>query len=236
MNQLGYIQDIFGKITQLIPCAKGSKKSAVKWGHLSIADMANPTHVFRLEQADNVAIVLGHVSGGLCSIDIDNDDWVEPFLQQNPVLNDTTITKGARGCNIWMRIKGEYPRTHHIKSGGVHMGEFRADGGYTVVTGTHPTGCEYRFVNEANPIEMTYESIILPDSDASHISSPTSSLSLDSQYSELCSMSYALYDKDTPASATDASLVLERIEARKAAEALFRRTYPDLDEGIWHSR
>ena len=69
MSTIATIRGLLGPDVLLLPCHNGTKKSAMKWKHLTPAAMGDPVHLSRLNQAGNVAAVLGHVSGGLCSID-----------------------------------------------------------------------------------------------------------------------------------------------------------------------
>ena len=228
MGTIATIRDLLGPDVLLLPCGKGTKKPTIKWGNLTAADMSDPKHLSALNRAGNIGVALGHVSGGLCSVDIDDDGWVEPFQQKNPTLRDTTCTRGARGCNLWMRIEGEYPRTHHIKQDGEGVGEFRADKCYTIISGTHPSGSQYQYLNETKPIALPYQSLVWPESgEAKHT---TSSVSLNTQYSILHPISSILYNNGTPTSATNTDSVLERIQARRSAVASFKHTHPALVE------
>ena len=194
--------------------------------------MSDSAHLSRLNRATNIGVVLGRVSGGLCSIDIDDDKLVEPFLKKNPALRDTLRTKGQRGCNLWIRIEGEYPRTHHIKQDGATIGEFRANGSYTIISGTHPDGCQYEFVKEVRPREITYKSLVWPDSANTHHPT-TSSVTLNSEICNLNSVVFTLYNNNTDTSSDDTpgtKSVLASIASRKVATASFERTYPALAE------
>ncbi len=113
----------------------------------------------------NIGVLLGKASGGLCTIDLDNDTDVEPFLARNPRLRDTTRTKRVRGCNLWVVIDGDFPPSTKLP-----FGEWRADGNQTVIYGraidkrkgeTQPT--EYRFLNEVPPIRIRFGKIVFPD-------------------------------------------------------------------------
>ena len=221
-----HLRSLLGAQVLLIPVRKGTKRPSIQWGHLTAADMSDPKYLFKLNRARNIGVALGRVSGGLCSIDIDADDCVEQFQQKNPMLTNTLRTRAARGSNFWLRIEGEYPRTHHIKQAGASIGEFRSDGSYTIISGTHPSGCQYRFLNETKPIAMPFETLIWPETVAPH--TPTSSKSLNSQSSILCPLS--LYTNDTSAPAKEAASVLERIQARQAAQAALKRAHPNLVE------
>ena len=112
----------------------------------------------------NIGVLLGKASGGLCTIDIDQDTDVEPFLVRNPRLRDSMRTKRIRGCNIWFFVDGECPLSTRLP-----FGEWRADGNQTVIYGraidkakgeTEPT--EYKFLNEVPPIRMRFSEIVFP--------------------------------------------------------------------------
>ena len=230
MPKLQRLCALLGPQALLIACRKRTKQPTTKWRHLTIADMSDSAHLSRLNRATNIGVVLGSVSGGLCSIDIDDDDMVEPFLQRNPMLTNTLRTRAARGCNFWVRIEGEYPRTHHIKQDGATIGEFRANGSYTIISGTHPSGCQYEFVKEVRPIALSYQSLVWPES--AKTPPTTSSVTLNSEICNLKSVPCTLYNKaneqqdDTPSHAA----ILASIASRKVATASFERTYPALAE------
>ena len=114
-------------------------------------------------QQGNIGVLLGKPSKGLCSIDIDDDQAVEPFIRLNPSLQNTLCSKGRRGCNFWVRIQGEFPKTHKLKTGdGQDFGEWRADGGQTVISGVHPSGCEYQILNPSKPLTLRFNEIKWP--------------------------------------------------------------------------
>ena len=114
-------------------------------------------------QQGNIGVLLGKPSNGVCSIDIDDDRGVEPFIRLNPNLQATLRSKGRRGCNLWVRIRGEVPKTHKLKTGGGQdFGEWRADGGQTVISGVHPSGCDYQILNQSKPITIRFNEIKWP--------------------------------------------------------------------------
>jgi bifunctional DNA primase/polymerase-like protein len=126
--------------------------------------MNDSAYLAKLEKAGNIGVALGAVSNGLVTIDIDDDDRVEPFLEANPLLKDTLRTTAHRGCNIWVRCVGEYPRACKLKDQfGNEVGEWRADGNQTIIAGTHPSGCAYRFVAEKPVITIDYKAMIWPE-------------------------------------------------------------------------
>jgi Bifunctional DNA primase/polymerase, N-terminal len=162
-----------GRISQLLELLgpalllrwrSGSKGGSRKWKDLRLSDMNDGAYLAKLEKAGNIGVALGAVSNGLVTIDIDDDDRVEPFLDANPLLKDTLRTTAQRGCNIWVRCVGEYPRSCKLKDQfGNEVGEWRADGNQTIIAGTHPSGCAYRFVVEKPVITIDYKAIIWPE-------------------------------------------------------------------------
>jgi hypothetical protein len=154
----------------LVPIKPLTKIPALKgWQNLKPDAMSDPRHLAALGKG-NIGVVLGRASGGLCTIDLDEDAAVEPFLKANPRLRRTTQTKRVRGCNIWVRIEGEYPGSAKLKTAnGRAVGEWRADGNQTVIHGraidkakgeTEPT--QYAFLNEAPPIRVRFDQIVFP--------------------------------------------------------------------------
>ena len=123
-----------------------SKGIPRKWGHLRPKDMTRE-YLANLPQG-NIGVALGEASGGLCAIDIDVDELVEPFLAVNPQLRDTLQTHGARGRVFWVRFIGEYPGIFKLKTlSGGEAGEFRSTGSQSIIWGMHPdTKLPYKFV------------------------------------------------------------------------------------------
>ena len=149
----------------LLPWPARSKAGRRKWKHLQLTDMNDGNHLAKLAKAANIGIALGKVSNGLVTIDLDQDSYVDAFLGANPLLMKTLRTRGSRGCNIWVRCSGEYPPSQKLKnSTGDEIGEWRADGNQTIITGTHPEGMPYRFEAENLVITIAYEAIIWPES------------------------------------------------------------------------
>ena len=161
----GYLKliKLLGHDVTLIPCLWGEKKASIKWKQLGVEVMSDPNHLRRLESS-NIAVKLGHASGGLCSIDIDDDNQFGAFLELNPRLKDSLLTKGARGGNIWVYIDGEYPPSRNTGINSSWKIEWRAEGNYTMITGLHPSGCSYRFLNEVKPMFIPFSTIKFPDS------------------------------------------------------------------------
>ena len=114
---------------------------------------------------------LGSTSGNICTIDVDQDQWVKPLIEANPFLAKTLATRGQRGAQFWLKMPGDFPHRKitfktrkqvALKSKG-HVAEFRTDGCKSVIRGNHPnTGKPYQVLVEARPIEITYDQIVWP--------------------------------------------------------------------------
>ena len=153
---------ILGENTVLVPIPRGSKIPRHKeWQKATIETMREPAYLRRLESGCNIGVLVGTPSGGLCSIDIDADDAVEPFLDLNPDLRKTLRTRGQRGCNIWIRIQGDFPPSCQIRDDADQpWGEWRANGFVTTIRGQHPAGVEYQAMGGEKPITLPF-----PDTD-----------------------------------------------------------------------
>ena len=163
-DRISHLRDLLGPAV-LLPWPSGSKGDSRRWKHLQLADMDEVSHLAKLQRAGNIGVALGQVSNGLITIDFDQDSYVETFLTANLLLADTLRTRGRRGCNIWVRCSSEYPASHKLKDlSGVGIGEWRADGNQTIVSGTHPEGMPYQFVVERPVITISYDAIIWPTS------------------------------------------------------------------------
>jgi hypothetical protein len=114
---LGQLYQLVGNAV-LLPLPFGEKRPVVPgWQTTTYQASMEPAYQRWLKAAidrnGNVGVLLGTVSDHLCAIDIDNDNRVEPFLALNPALCDTLRTRGRRGCQIWIRVSGEYPAKVH---------------------------------------------------------------------------------------------------------------------------
>jgi putative DNA primase/helicase len=153
----------------LLPIPLGRKRPVFTgWQSTKLSKMQDPEYLAQLNQHGNIGVLLGN---GLVTIDIDQDQAVEPFLSINPKLRETLRSRRVRGCNLWLRITGGYPKSCKLrtKTGG-DWGEFRADGNQTVIHGeaidrkrceTRPTA--YKIINRAKPIELAFDEIQWPD-------------------------------------------------------------------------
>jgi hypothetical protein len=155
----------------LLPLPSGAKRpNFTGWQHTSETQMRDPEYLVRLNNGGNVGVLLGKPSNGLCSIDLDGDDWVNLFLEANPKLRGTLRTKRLRGCNLWVRIRGEYPplkklihpRMKGPRGAPLDVGEWRSTGGQTVIAG-EVGGLPYRVELERPAIEMQFKEIVWPE-------------------------------------------------------------------------
>src|SRR5215471_19398186 len=107
-NRLSHLCELLGPAI-LLPWATRSKGNRRRWKHLQLSDMADPSHLAKLAKAGNIGVALGKVSDGLVTIDLDQDGYVDTFVEANPSLANTLRTRGSRGCNIWVRFRGGFP-------------------------------------------------------------------------------------------------------------------------------
>lgn len=164
-NPVEEIRDLVGRDAVLLQVIKGLKKPAIAdWTKLTIAAMADPAYVVRLHEG-GIGVALGAASNDLCAIDVDSDAAVEPFLELNPLLRGTLRTRGDRGAQFWIRVTDEYPKLTKLKGKNGHeWGEWRADGGQSVIHGIHPdTKQPYAIENRVKPIEIAFADIVWPE-------------------------------------------------------------------------
>jgi P4 family phage/plasmid primase-like protien len=168
--RLGELINLLGPAV-LLPITPGTKKpSFAAWQKATLADMERPEYWHRFGPKHSIGVLQGAPSNGLCSIDLDGDEWLAPFLSANPKLAATLRTRRSRGCNFWFRIVGEYPpltKLHHATRTGTEgqpldVGEFRSTGGQTLIAG-EVDGVSYRMEVAAPPVEIPFAAIIWPD-------------------------------------------------------------------------
>jgi hypothetical protein len=163
-NPVDKIRQLLGDVV-LVPIYPLTKKPIGKSWQLRTPESMRDPNYLRSFAGKNIGVVLGMASGGLCTIDFDRDADVEPFLEKNPRLRDTTRTKRVRGCNLWVFIDGDYPPNKTLP-----FGEWRADGNQTVIYGSaidtkkgeaEPT--DYKFLNEVPPIHIRFDDLGFPE-------------------------------------------------------------------------
>jgi len=170
-RHLNQIRSLIGKNAVLIPCQFKSKRPQSAWKHIGQQHMQDPDHLDKLAKAGNIAVVLGKPSGGLVSLDFDDEGALKEFCSHNPKISQTLITAASRGANLWLRMLGDYPPLHRLIREGEQVGEFRSDGGYTLIHGVHPEGMNYRVKQSAPVVTVSYSDIEWPPN---FICSPTS--------------------------------------------------------------
>lgn len=178
VDRVNAILDRLGGNAVLLPIPVGTKvPPMVGWTEFGPEVMADAEYLSKFDNGCNIGVCLGTQSFGLCSIDIDDDRFVEDFLQANPVLRGTLRTKRLKGCNFWIWVEGEYPgviplkhsrlkhwvdRNGRKKEENLPVGEWRGTGGQTVIQG-QAGGIPYRFEVEAKPIRIHFSEIKWPD-------------------------------------------------------------------------
>jgi hypothetical protein len=176
-NKVAHLLKLLGPAV-LLAWPSRSKGGRRKWKHIQLTDMNGDSYLADLEGTGNIGVALGKVSNGLITIDLDSNDHVPPLLRLNSALAGTLRTAASRGCNIWLRCETEYPPSCKLfDQRGKPIGEWRADGNQTIVSGIHPDGWPYRFVVEAPVIALAYTDIVWPDS----FKAPSCQSSLQSQ-------------------------------------------------------
>ena len=148
----------------LLSIATRRKNPSVNgWEKLRCEAMDNPAYLRTLETG-NIGVLLGEPSGGLVAFDFDTDGGEKPLLAANPMLTKSFRSKGARGCQVWVRIVGEFPPSGDAKDAdGRKVCEFRANGRQSVVWGVHPDGMEYQWpLGDVPPVEIAFEAIVWP--------------------------------------------------------------------------
>jgi hypothetical protein len=230
----------------LIPVRPLTKKPiGEKWQHRTRERMKDCAYL-RSFVGKNIGVLLGAASGGLCTIDLDNDLDIERLLSRNPRLRDTTQTRRVRGCNFWIVVEGPYPPSGPlviIGDGATRpFGEWRADGNQTVIHGraidrrkaeTEPTA--YRFLNEVAPIRIRFDELVLPegcDFSRAHTTHttlrlPSASVSCATESLDDC-VSASLSDCVSASLHNSAASILENVTGRNSAQRAFEKAHPQL--------
>ena len=157
------LKELLGEPVVFIGWPRGVKGTKRKWKHLRAEEMT-PAYLSKLPRG-NIGVALGEVSGGLCAIDLDDDELVQPFLAENPRLSGTLQTHGSRGRVFWIRPIGKYPTlTFKLKTrSGRDAGEFRSSGSQSIIWGIHPdTQQPYQFVVKKPVMTLEFNSIRWP--------------------------------------------------------------------------
>lgn len=211
------------------------------WPRLRSQDCTNDWLLTQFNRGnENIGIVLGEPSSGLISIDFDAEEPLAEFLALNPMAVGTLRTKAVRGCNLWFRIKGEYPPLTILKKEDRIFAEWRSTGGLTVIAGIHPSG-EHYISNNKSPLKINFNELKWPlGVEWKHPTSPNSSellnaASLNSEYLNPCNTE-SLHNKplDCYSHKTDsinlssASAIADNIQGRNKSLDNFQKTHPSL--------
>ena len=159
------IQRVLGNGVVMLSIPSGQKAPQEKgWQKKTLECMLEPEYKAKL-RSGNVGIVLGKPSGNVCAIDIDDDAAVEPFLDLNPKLGVSLMTRGSRGCQIWVKLTDtDAPKPAKLVTAtGQPWGEWRADGNQSVIHGLHPKGMAYHWFSEVQAVEIAFDEIVWPE-------------------------------------------------------------------------
>ncbi|MDB4422855.1 bifunctional DNA primase/polymerase [bacterium] len=151
-----------------IPIPSGRKGPTFKnWQNTTFEKSKSEDYQRRLESHRNTGVLLGSPSANLVSIDFDDAEFSESFLNRNPWHTKTLRTNSKRGFNLWLVMQGDYPeRVLDLKSGAKkdHVGEWRGGGGaLTILQGIHPEKVPYKITQEHAPLRLKFEQIDFGD-------------------------------------------------------------------------
>lgn len=170
-----------GRHAVLLPIeAKEKRPDRAGWTKRTYAETLTPGYQERLRALANTGVLLGAPSSDLVAIDLDTENALAAFLDLNPQFHTTLRTRGARGAQLWFYVEGERPHQVHAlnvdknsplavgcdkppdKDGKNTIGEFRAEGGQSVIRGIHPSGCHYTWLVASPPITIAFDQIRWP--------------------------------------------------------------------------
>jgi hypothetical protein len=104
---------------------------------------------------------------------------LDEMLSLNPAFASSLISKGERGGQIWLYVTGNGPKKVEKlkvrkkcplafgakidKDGNFEVGEFRAEGGLSMIRGVHPCGCCYIWLSRGPLITIDFDDITWPE-------------------------------------------------------------------------
>jgi hypothetical protein len=154
---------LLGEPVLLLSWPQGTKGSKKRWKHLKAEVAMKDAAYLRELEKGNIGVALGDKSGGLISIDWDKDAILDEFIRINPAINQTLVSKGKRGGNVWYRMIGGYPlNLVCLKIQGKSVGEWRSGGAQTIIYGEHPEGHQYQIVQKLPAKQISYDQIVWP--------------------------------------------------------------------------
>jgi hypothetical protein len=159
---VNYVLGLFATLVLLVAWPRGKKGGPQKWTKITAQDMADPVYLQKLAEG-NIGVIMGPASGGIGSLDLDDDQFAEEFLALNPDLRETLRTRGARGCNIWFYPEGDHvPSSCKLKRDGQAIADWRFNDCQTIIWGVHPYGGLYSFQNATQAIRYPFQKIQFP--------------------------------------------------------------------------
>ena len=156
-GKLEHILELLGAAAFLVPCESGTKVPACGYVDRSFEETKSPAYCELLDQS-NVAVYLGKASGGLVALDFDRDEDLYAWAAMNAPLASSLRSRGARGAQVWFKIKGDFPKSCQCN----HY-EFRADKRLSTILGVHPSGVDYQLLVDAPPMEIEFSAIKWPE-------------------------------------------------------------------------
>jgi hypothetical protein len=168
-----------GKRPVLLYIEKGQKRPPNKnWQETTYEETQESYYQNYLEKFPNTGVLLGGPDN-LCSIDCDTELFMAAFIEINPCFASTLISVAERAGQFWGYITGARPhKIEYLKvrkesplaigakkieaDGTVKVGEFRGEGGQSVIRGIHPHGMPYRWACSGPPIVLDFTEINWP--------------------------------------------------------------------------
>jgi Bifunctional DNA primase/polymerase, N-terminal len=150
------------------------------WQQLTYEQTQDPEYQAELRSHANTGVLLGAPSENLCTIDCDTEAFLEHLRAWAPA-KETLLSRAARGGQFWFYVEGDRPRCicklkvpfsselcvglelKLDKDGKParlqEIGEFRAEGGQSLIAGIHEKGMRYVWPRVAPPVTIHFEEI-----------------------------------------------------------------------------
>lgn len=145
----------------IIPLAFKTKKPLVEWDKYQERKVTNEeiNHWFSNKEDINVAVITGKISENLVVIDFDKEDLYYAFFKEHLRLEKNTIViKTSRGMHVYFKTKltTKSSKVIFYKDGQVYSEvSIKGEGGYVVAPpSTHPSGIQYKFLNDVRIIDF----------------------------------------------------------------------------------
>lgn len=95
----------------------------------------------------NIGLVMGAVSGGIITLDFDQESAFADWANTYPHLTATAIAKTGKGYHVLFKMPLPIPGNKKMYWRGLHVGETRGEGGYIVAPpSVHPNGHQYTWI------------------------------------------------------------------------------------------